>query len=53
MSMPTSVPRPCRIAILMSASGRFLVCRECHLSLEFPVGALYADLTDLLYQVEC
>jgi hypothetical protein len=29
------------IAILMSGAGRFLVCRDCHLSFEFPAAAHY------------
>ena len=28
----------------MSASGRFLVCRECHLRFDFPSGAHYATI---------
>jgi hypothetical protein len=35
----TLTPPRHHIAILMASSGRFLVCRECHLSLEFPSGA--------------
>jgi PAS domain S-box-containing protein len=35
------MPPPHLIAILMSASGRFLVCRECHLRVGFPAGAHY------------
>jgi hypothetical protein len=30
-----------RIAILMSVVGRFVVCRDCHLSVEFPAEAHY------------
>jgi|GEM_PF-1439922 len=33
------------IAILMSASGRFVVCRKCHLSIEFLSGAHYETIT--------
>jgi PAS domain S-box-containing protein len=29
------------IGILMSAAGRFVVCIDCHLSIEFPAGAHY------------
>jgi PAS domain S-box-containing protein len=29
------------IGILMSPTGRFVVCIECHLSVEFPAGAHY------------
>ena len=29
------------IGILMSAAGRFVVCIDCHLSVEFPAGAHY------------
>jgi PAS domain S-box-containing protein len=29
------------IAILMSPTGRFVVCIDCHLSVEFPAGAHY------------
>ena len=29
------------IAVLMSGSGRFVVCIDCHLSLSFPAGARY------------
>jgi len=34
-------PSPHRIAILMSRAGRFLECRDCLLSFEFPAGARY------------
>jgi hypothetical protein len=35
-------PPPHRVAILMSAAGRFLVCRNCQLRLkEFPAGTRY------------
>jgi PAS domain S-box-containing protein len=29
------------VGILMSAAGRFVVCVDCHLSVEFPAGAHY------------
>jgi hypothetical protein len=29
------------IGILMSAAGRFVVCIDCHLSVQFPAGAHY------------
>jgi len=41
MSASTSMPSPHCIGILMSAAGRFLVCRACQLRLEFPAGAHY------------
>ena len=34
-------PSPHRIAILMSPAGRFLVCRDCKLSFQFPDGVPY------------
>jgi hypothetical protein len=34
-------PSPHRIAILMLPVGRFLECRSCQLSFEFPAGARY------------
>jgi PAS domain S-box-containing protein len=34
-----STSPPHLIAILMSAAGRFLVCRRCHLRFDFPSGA--------------
>ncbi len=37
-------PSPHRITILMSPTGRFLVCRDCKLSFEFPNGVPYAAL---------
>ena len=36
-----STPTAHLIGILMSAGGRFLECRNCHLSFEFPAGAHY------------
>jgi hypothetical protein len=41
MSANSFVPPSHRIAILMSAAGRFLECRTCHLDLTFPAGAHY------------
>jgi PAS domain S-box-containing protein len=41
MVASSSIATPHLISILMSSSGRFLVCRECHLRLEFPFGAHY------------
>ena len=41
MSDNTSTSPAHLIAILMSASGRFLVCRKCGLRFEFPEGAVY------------
>src|SRR5579864_7522857 len=35
---------PHRIAILMSPAGRFLVCRDCKLSFQFPDGVPYGPL---------
>jgi hypothetical protein len=34
-----------RLGILMSAAGRFLVCRACQLSFEFPFGVPYLTIT--------
>lgn len=41
--MSASSFRPCahRLAILMSPVGRFLQCRDCHLSFEFPAETHY------------
>jgi hypothetical protein len=41
MSTCSSAPSAHRIAILMSPMGRFLQCRDCHLTLGFPVGSQY------------
>jgi PAS domain S-box-containing protein len=41
MSANICTSPPHFIAILMSASGRFLVCRECHSRFAFPFGAHY------------
>jgi PAS domain S-box-containing protein len=38
-NISTSPPPPHLIAILMSTSGRFVVCRGCHLRFAFPFGA--------------
>jgi hypothetical protein len=38
-SSVSSVSHP--IGILMCAAGRFVVCIDCHLSVEFPAGAHY------------
>ncbi|HXO34741.1 MAG TPA: PAS domain S-box protein [Candidatus Acidoferrales bacterium] len=38
-NISTSPPPPHLIAILMSTSGRFVVCRGCHLRFAFPSGA--------------
>jgi PAS domain S-box-containing protein len=38
-NISTSPPPPHLIAILMSTSGRFVVCRGCHLKFAFPSGA--------------
>ena len=40
--MPASSSPPHRIAILMSGGGRFLECRDCLLSFEFPDGAQFS-----------
>jgi hypothetical protein len=37
-------PPPHRIAIIMSPEGRFLQCRDCHLTLSFPDGAQYVTV---------
>jgi hypothetical protein len=37
-------PSPHRIAILMSPAGRFLMCRDCKLSFQFPDGVPYGQL---------
>src|ERR1700675_4216026 len=39
MSPNISTSPPHLIAFLMSASGRFVVCRGCHLRFAFPFGA--------------
>lgn len=39
MSTNICTSPPHLIAILMSAAGRFLVCRGCHLRFDFPSGA--------------
>ena len=45
-AMPASVSTllPHRIAVLMSAAGRFLVCKNCQLSFEFPAGTAYLTI---------
>jgi hypothetical protein len=44
--LASSVPSPSshRIGILMSPSGRFLVCRDCKSSVQFPDGAQYGAI---------
>ena len=37
-------PTPHRIAILMSRSGRFLQCRNCKLTFEFPAGTHFDEV---------
>jgi len=40
MSASSSPPPPAhRIAVLLSAEGRFLQCRDCNLTFQFPDGA--------------
>jgi len=41
MSSSISTPLPHHIGILVCAKGRFLMCRECELSFEFPAGKHY------------
>jgi hypothetical protein len=41
MSANPPAPSPHRFAILMSPSGRFLECLNCHLRIEFPKGVHY------------
>jgi hypothetical protein len=41
------------ISILMSGAGRFVVCRDCHLSFEFPSGAHYDTLLKRLESHPC
>jgi len=41
MSASSVTPSSHPIGILMSAAGRFVVCIDCHLSVEFPAGAHY------------
>ena len=41
MSTNASLPPSHRLSILMSPAGRFLQCRDCLLSFEFPVGARF------------
>ena len=41
VSANASLPPSHRISILMSPVGRFLQCRDCQLSFEFPAGARY------------
>ena len=52
-SSSTLTPPRHHIAILMAASGRFLVCRECHLSLEFPSGAHYDTIAKQFESRSC
>ena len=41
MSASISTPLPHHIGILVCATVRFLMCRECGLSFEFPAGKHY------------
>jgi hypothetical protein len=42
MPASSSPPPPThRIAVLMSPDGRFLLCRDCSLSIQFPDGARF------------
>jgi PAS domain S-box-containing protein len=43
-NISTSPPPPHLIAILMSTSGRFVVCRGCHLRFAFPSGAHFDQI---------
>ena len=36
------LPSPHRIGIVMSPLGRFLVCRDCPISFQYPAGAQFA-----------
>jgi hypothetical protein len=53
MSAKTSRSQTHLIAISLSAAGRFLVCRECDLRLEFPSGAHYDILAKEFDSREC
>ena len=45
MSKATSSPPPRhRIGILMSPTGRFLECRDCQISFNFPDGAQFGSI---------
>jgi hypothetical protein len=43
MSASSSKPSLQQIGILMSRKGRFLECMDCHLTVEFPIGAHYDE----------
>jgi hypothetical protein len=44
MSASSSPQPPHRIGILMSPTARFLECRSCHLSFNFPDGAQFGAI---------
>jgi hypothetical protein len=53
MSAINSTPLPHRIAVLMSAAGRFLVCKNCQLSFEFPAGVHYDTIAKQFESHSC
>jgi len=53
MPASSSMPSPHCIGILMSAAGRFLECRDCHLSFEFPSGSHYDTIAGQFESHSC
>ncbi len=54
MSAISSPPAPPhRIAILMSPEGRFLQCRDCHLTYTFPDGLKFGVVAKQFYAHSC
>ena len=51
-SSPPS-PSPHHLAILMSGVGRFLECRDCLLSFEFPEGAKFGTIAKQFESLLC
>ena len=53
-SQPVVSTRPSHsVSILMSAVGRFLVCRTCQLSFEFPSGETYLTVAKQFESQSC
>jgi hypothetical protein len=49
-----SPPPPAhRIAILMSPDGRYLQCRDCHLTYTFPDGLKFGVIAKQFYAHSC
>ena len=46
-------PPPHRIAVIMSPEGRFLQCRDCHLTLTFPDGTQYGTVSKQFESHQC